>query len=203
MLVCTSALSCTCTSSDGGFSLLPGSGSVWVKIPGGGSRTIVSASGGPGTISAPALRPVQVVPPCPPASKGLTRLLGLRLAILVPKQLRSMSGGDVDYLCESARATGSADFLRECFGPHWSYGLPHAEELASHAPIEERELSLPWLDEPSCSSRITPLLEYRGTSSDGDIWRWIGMLGHTFEYHTKSAAAAREFDALLDTLCTE
>ena len=60
---CTSALSCTCTSSDGGFSLLPGSGSVWVKIPGGGSRTIVSASGGPGTISAPALRPVQVVPP--------------------------------------------------------------------------------------------------------------------------------------------
>jgi hypothetical protein len=129
----------------------------------------------------------------PPQCFQSTRspVYGYPLQISVPRGVEPQRHIDDDY------QTVTIDYKR-CrmtlgWGALWSFGIPgNKEYFKDLVRLTERDMGLGGKFVGS---------EYRGLRSDGTRWRWVGVVGASVTYDHATDAAARYFDAIIDTLC--
>jgi hypothetical protein len=103
---------------------------------------------------------------------------------------------DVDYGGSTVQfVSGKGNFqMQTMAGPTASSGHPYAEEYLNSQSFTERAIKV--------RDRTADGLDARGRSKDGTYWRWVGpLLAEFATYRGADAAAAKYFNAILDSAC--
>jgi hypothetical protein len=136
-----------------------------------------------------------IISPC----SANERRQGFAIKVLVPKGTKIAEGHDIDYVTINFRYGKSNEWMSIGSGPNWSDGLPPSRYVRDSVSIEDRDVELPLQYERYVNS--VDAIDARGQSKDGTKWRYIGRVGESLSYGTKSEAAAKFFDSIIDSAC--
>lgn len=99
---------------------------------------------------------------------------------------------DFDYSDRLYMGRRLRGILSHGAGPMWSLGWPAPRDVWQSANYSETVYRLGDYD---------TLIDARGISPDGKLWRQQYRFGETLGYRTPSSTAAAELDAILDSTC--
>jgi hypothetical protein len=115
-----------------------------------------------------------------------------------PKVKRLRIGGtenDVDYAARwlSVKTRHGRKGIRQGFGPLWSFGIPLQPDVWESVEYSERSYSL----------GNVSILDARGKTASGKLWRYLGMLGESASYHDIDESDAALLDEASDGVCVQ
>jgi hypothetical protein len=105
----------------------------------------------------------------------------------------SEQGNDIDYGMRifSIRAKNGRKFVRHGSGPMWSFGIPENEDVWDSIDYSEK----------TYRAGRAVVVDAKGKTSAGKLWRYIGRLGESASYDDVDQDSAVLLDRVLDGLC--
>ena len=73
----------------------------------------------------------------------------------------------------------------------WSFGIPMDEDVWSSVEYSEHTYEV----------EGAPIVDARGKTAKGDLWRFLGDIGESAEYEDADPATAALFDKMMDGMC--
>lgn len=142
------------------------------------------------------LKPVQdTLPICtnPTTCSSLSQAGGHFCFPKIPGVKVRGHGQDIDYttLVYSAHGPHGKRYLQHGSGPMWSFGVPEDEDVRSSVEYSER----------TYQGKRYFVVDARGKTAKGGMWRFLGEMGESAEYEDADPATAALFDKMMDGVC--
>ena len=102
---------------------------------------------------------------------------------------------DIDFRARTIviRTEAGPKEMMHGVGPDWSSGVPNNEEVWGSVTYGESVYNYGNFE----------LVDARGSTAGGNVWRYFGRKGESAEYRDVDAAAARLFDQIIDGVCIQ
>lgn len=134
----------------------------------------------------------RVIPVCPKPTDA-EKLIGFEIKFVVPKDLETKQGNDIDYEYWGIVFGSEKDHsqLLAFKGLNVGNGEPSRDEITTSRKLTRRY----WRHNKRRGT------DSSGTFKNGKRWRNFGQFGEVIWYHNVSADAAAYFDSLIATAC--
>lgn len=107
-------------------------------------------------------------------------------------------GSDIDYTSRaySVKSIGGRKAIVHGSGPMWSLGIPSSTDVWASSEYSETGYGVPGI-----ANGNVVILDARGKTAAGKLWRYVGMVGESASYRDVDETGARILDHVMDGAC--
>jgi len=140
----------------------------------------------------------------PPLVEKKGQYIGDRLKVFVPEDMAIEINIGTDYSMAiiSHSSKSGKELLVIGHGPTWSISGFPAWIKKEQTNVTDRDVNCMSKTKDEPNSMCRNVIDVRSYSEDGKYWRFIGDAFETIEYQAVSEDAAKIFDRIIDTLCS-